>query len=59
MFIYLFIIALKIMWLPTQSVRVHWLDNYRTQASWTWDYIFNTIDSNVAVWLMSNVLSDV
>ena len=47
------------MWLPTQSVRVHWLDNYRTQASWTWDYIFNTIDSNVAVWLMSNVLSDV
>ena len=47
------------MWLPTQSVRVHWLDNYCTQASWTWDYIFNTIDSNVAVWLMSNVLSDV
>ena len=47
------------MWLPTQSVRVHWcgicvrfsLNNYRTQASWTWDYIFTTIDSNVAVWL--------
>ena len=59
MLIYLFIIALEIMWLPTQSVRVHWcgicvrfsLNNYRTQASWTWDYIFTTIDSNVTVWL--------